>query len=137
MHLIYVASPYTDQDNEVVAERVRLVEEFVTQGLAMGHIAFSPVVYGHSLSKKWNLPPGFDFWRHFNLYMLSISLDMVVLCIPGWKGSVGVRTEIEYAQDSGKKVILANPQDLGPGYREFCQKFWSHYDAMDRFGYNQ
>lgn len=108
--MIYLASPYSSgADKEL---RLRRFEEalFCTAALIRkGHKVVSPVVHGHILANRCDLPAGFDFWREYDEAWINDCKCVMVLKAQGWKESVGVTGEIQYAKRMGYPVYYLNP----------------------------
>jgi len=56
-----------------------------------------------------DMPINFEYYREFNEFMLSLSKKLIVLTLPGWKESKGVKSEIAYAQKEGIQIEYASP----------------------------
>ena len=108
--LIYIASPYTHSDPNVVEENYRLVAEFTAECTAKGYIVLSPIAYGHNLAKHAEMRTDWEFWRNFCFTFLSKCHELWVFKIPGWNKSSGVAEEIEFAIERGIPVKYINPK---------------------------
>jgi hypothetical protein len=76
-----------------------------------GHIAYSPVSYGHALALVQNgcVPTDFSFWQAHCLSFLQHWAEVLaVLRLHGWEKSVGVTAEIAEAHRLGLPVIMLN-----------------------------
>jgi hypothetical protein len=102
--LVYVASPYTHPDPEVVQARYEQVSRLTARLVAEGEAAVSPITYGHHLLDFHTMPTDWEFWMDFCIALLSKCDRMLVAKIPGWEESRGVQAEIRYAQDHGIPV---------------------------------
>ena len=102
--LVYVASPYTHPDSEVVSERYRKVSQITAKLVAEGMTAVSPITYGHHLLEFYTMPSDWGFWMDFCIALLSKCDKLLVVKIPGWEESRGVQAEIRYAQDHGIQI---------------------------------
>ena len=102
--LIYIASPYTHSNPEVVEENYRKVAEFTARHTAAGYIILSPIVYGHNLAKHADMRTDWVFWQDFCFTFLSKCDELWVLKISGWNKSSGVAEEIEFAIQKGIPV---------------------------------
>jgi hypothetical protein len=91
---IYLASPYTNNPHE----NFKKAEEYVAEELKKGVCIFSPIVHCHEIAQKHSLPHDFDFWKKYNFGMLQAANELHVLMLPDWKKSIGVLSEIEFAQ---------------------------------------
>ena len=101
--LIYLASPYSDPTPAVRAKRFLDALHYTAEATRDGEMVFSPIVHSHPLalgcaSGDW------DFWREFDLRLLSACDILRVLQVPGWEKSRGVSDEIRAAIEMGKKI---------------------------------
>lgn len=67
--------------------------------LRENYYVYSPIVHNHILAECYALPTTFDFWGPFDLTMLEHCDYLLVLALPGWENSLGVRCEIKFAQE--------------------------------------
>jgi hypothetical protein len=65
-----------------------------------GMHVFSPIAHTHPIAAH-GLPGDWDFWQTYDRLMLSRCDELAVLCLPGWRESVGVRAEIDIATRLG------------------------------------
>lgn len=107
--MIYLASPYSSPDPAVEQERYEQTQAFVALHLANQIILFSPIVFTHPLTVKYDLPKDAAFWWKFNKRMIEIAKELWVLKLPGWLGSVGVGTEIELFKIIGRPISYKDP----------------------------
>jgi len=102
--LIYLASPYTHSDKEIVESNYKLVSEIAANMVADGYVVFSPISYGHNLLNFKEMPSNWEFWFKFCVTFLLKCDKMLVCTMPGWEKSVGVKEEIEIASAHGIPV---------------------------------
>jgi hypothetical protein len=104
--LIFISSPYTHENPEVVHENYLKVAKFAAELIKQGYVAFSPILYGHNAVRyQPDMPTDWDFWKIFCLTFLSRSDEMIVYMMEGWDKSKGVKEEIQYAKDLGIEII--------------------------------
>jgi hypothetical protein len=103
--MIYVASPYSHDSKQIMHERYLDVMEYCHHLLLQGHFPFSPIVYGHELALRHDLPTDAEFWWNFNEAFMRRANCLHVYCLPGWKESKGVKKEIEYAEEKGIPIV--------------------------------
>lgn len=108
--MIYIASPYTHDDEVVRRVRFARVQNYARKCMAKGELVFSPIVYGHGFVDGANtdLIP-FTFWQPFNEEMILRCDVLRVLKLPGWKASIGVAAEMAYAESNGIEILLVEP----------------------------
>jgi hypothetical protein len=102
--MIYLASPYSHPDPSVIESRVEQTKQAMYQLLSQGYVIFSPILMLHETCKSYNMPGEAKDWVEFNSVFLSRSDSMFVLCIEGWRQSVGIGHEILEAQLGGVPV---------------------------------
>jgi hypothetical protein len=125
MGLIYIATAYSHPLSPVMTSRYWKVTEFAAAGINEGFVLYSPITHCHPMARKFKMPKDFQFWRDFNHRMIDNCTEMVVLQLPGWEDSKGVKDEMEYCEISGKDYLTFLPEsDLGEVYSEACRVFW-------------
>ena len=103
MSIIYLASPYTHEDNEVMLSRFEAAVDYVHQSLTdfPFYTIYSPVVHYHPLAERHLLPRDYEFWNKRNTDVICVAKELWVLALDGWKDSVGIKAEVEYAESLG------------------------------------
>jgi hypothetical protein len=102
--LIYIGSPYSHTDPEVVEENYRRVSRLAAKLCSEGKVAFSPITYGHTLLGFVQMPNDWEFWKSFCLSFLEHSEELIVYKMPGWENSKGLAAEIEFATEKNIKI---------------------------------
>ena len=103
--LIFVSSPYSHPDDKVREENYQKVSKYTAELISKGHVAFSPILYGHNaVNFVPDMPTDWAFWKNFCLTFLSRCDEMIVYTMEGWDKSRGVKEEIEYANSLGIKI---------------------------------
>lgn len=108
MTKIYVASPYSHADPEVREERYLRVMEYTAFLIRQGHIAISPIVYGHEMAKRFVLPTDAQSWEIFNYSILDDCDCLHLLKLEGWDKSLGCIGEQIHAFKTDKEIIYIN-----------------------------
>lgn len=96
--LIYIGSPYSNPDKNIRIKRFELVSKFAAELVSQGHIAISPITYGHILLDYKDMPTDFEFWNNFCIGLLKKCSYLYVLKIDGWNESLGLKEEINFAE---------------------------------------
>jgi hypothetical protein len=93
----YLASPYTKYPAGLRAA-------YLTACLAAGSfikagiMVFSPIAHSHGIaSMSPELGTDHASWRAYNETMLALADRLIVVCLPGWRDSEGIRDEIAFA----------------------------------------
>jgi len=94
--MIYIASPYSDPDLQIMQARFIAARAYAARLTTLQITCYSPIVHFHPMAAYHNLPTGFDFWRPINEEMLSLAKSLHILCLTGWDKSVGVSAELEW-----------------------------------------
>lgn len=113
MSFVYVASPYSSSSFETMQARFEAVEQFAATFLIKGVSAYSPIVHCHELAKKYDLPATFGFWQQHDHNMILRSSAIYVLCISGWKESVGIQSELNFADENNLPILYFKPDGNG------------------------
>lgn len=112
--VIYIASPYTHDDKSVVEMNFKKVTAFAAALVRQGHVAISPITYGHTLVEYRKMPTDWKFWTNFCISLLAKCDELWVLTIDGHDKSKGVAEEIEYARANDIKVFyIPLGQEIG------------------------
>ena len=101
--LIYLASPYSAKKRSTIHKRFDAAVRACLHLWEQGYLVYGPIFYTHPISACLPHVPR-DAWMELDLRLLEKCDELWVLCIPGWKKSVGVRTEIHWAKKFGKPV---------------------------------
>jgi len=104
--VIYLAAPYTGIE-ELSFEVSCMVAAFL---MKTGKVVYSPIVYGHTLASKYDLPTDCDFWLMQDLDMVCRCDELYVITMEGWDKSFGVGAEVEEALMMGMPVTFIDPK---------------------------
>lgn len=97
----FISSAYSGgsiSEEEINVSKARLI---VGVALKFGWVPVCPNVYWHSFADMQD----YEFWLEASISLLK-TCDVLVL-VPGWENSSGVKKEIELAKDLGIPVITA------------------------------
>jgi hypothetical protein len=113
--IVYLACPYTDADPDLRQRRFRAANEAAAHLIREGRVVYSPISMTHPIDVVLageGATLGSDFWVAFDEAFMSKCSETVVLMLPGWDSSRGVRREIAYFRAQGKPVRYLNADDL-------------------------
>lgn len=102
--LIYLATPYTHEDPAICEMRHQIVTEVASGLFSTSHSVFSPISHCHEMARQYSLPTDWTYWQKYNRTMISRCTRLLVLCLEGWRESVGVQAEIKIAEEFGLSV---------------------------------
>ena len=113
--MIYLASPYSHPDAAVRQKRFEAACRAAAALLRAGIPVFSPIAHSHSIAQH-GVPGTWAFWENVDREYLRHSTCVIVLLLPGWDSSVGVKAEIGFALKAGIPVfgiIVPEPNSKG------------------------
>jgi hypothetical protein len=102
--LIYLASPYSDPSADCRRRRFEAACQASARLIRGGDMVFSPIAHTHPIAEAAELPLGWEFWAEYDRRMLAACDELVILQLPGWAESRGVRAEWAIARELGKPV---------------------------------
>ncbi len=109
---IYLAAPYTHNNNKTIEERVRMTRLYASAIIKSGRTVIAPTIYGHTFMNKCiKLKGDAETWLKFNTIMLRNCKLMYVLCLDGWEESKGVQQEIEIAKKLGLNICYTDMEN--------------------------
>lgn len=101
--LIYLASPYTHESQDVQWARFSQACQAAAWLMRQGLYIFSPIAHTHPIAEH-GLPGGWDFWGPYDRLFLNRCGGMIVLDIEGWEESKGVAGEIQIMRSQHKPI---------------------------------
>lgn len=104
--IIFVSSPYTHRDKDVVRNRVIQTTLYCARLVAEGHVVFSPIVYGQALLDVHEMPNTYEFWNKFCFTFLSKCSEFHALMLEGYNDSEGMMDEMVEAKRLGLPIEL-------------------------------
>jgi hypothetical protein len=111
-----LASPYTDPDKAVEAGRYEAVLaawRWLLENRTSFHY-YVPIVQSHQLCVGGRgLPGDWTFWAEFDGTMIGKCNEFWVLCIAGFKKSVGITAERKLAAGLGLPIRFLVPDGDG------------------------
>ena len=110
--LAYLATPYSDNNPEIMEERFLKVNKVASILISNGEIIFSPISHTHPIELAGNLPGTWQFWDEFDRTYLERCYRLYVLMIDGWEKSTGVNAEIKIAKELGLEIIYINYEEI-------------------------
>jgi len=105
--MIYLASPFSDADGNVRQQRFEAACRVAANMMRAGHTVFSPVAHSYPLAQHGNLPDDWAYWQRADAEFLWCCDSVVVLALPDWHTSRGVRAEIAIAAELQKPISIA------------------------------
>lgn len=103
----YVMTPYAKYEkghHAAWVDAVRLTASLMAVGLNV----YSPIAHSHPVvqSAGGNIPAtDNDYWFNINKPFMDACLGGIVIELPGWEESEGIRREIEYLKEQGALIM--------------------------------
>lgn len=101
---VYLACPYYHPGKIVMEDRFERVCEKTAELMEMGYVVFSPISHSHRI-KEYVTKDNWKFWRRQDLPLIKWCDEFHILCLEGWKESIGVNEELDYANLLNKKIV--------------------------------
>lgn len=127
---VYLASPYTHPDPAVREERFQAVCRAAAALMREGHFVFSPIAHSHPIDLCMAAPQPGDFWKAQDVPILRHASRLVVLTLPGWEESRGLKWEMEIARQIHMPVSFMEPDSIEHLMRNYS------YSRLDAVGHN-
>ena len=117
--MIYLAVPYSHDSPAVRHERFEAVNKYAAYLMEQGLQVFSPISHSHPIQEHFKDPKTtWEFWAEHDIPFLKMCSHVHVLCLDGWKESVGVTDEIRIADELSIPVVF-----IPPNYGDYlCQR---------------
>ena len=107
--LKYLAIPLTAKSEKLMYYRFDISCRIAGKLMKKGMKIFSPISHSYNIAKRVKLPHDWKFWRKYDKTFLSLSNELIVVMLDGWKESVGVQDEIKIAKQMKIKISYLNP----------------------------
>lgn len=109
--MIYLASPYSHSDYNVVEDRFNKAMTCLAELIKQGKFVWSPIVHCHEMAILHDLPRNAAYWSKFSIDFLRRADGLYVLKLPGWMESLGVIEEIKFAESIFLPITYLLPED--------------------------
>jgi hypothetical protein len=108
MKLAYLAAPYSDKNQDIVENRIDIFCNIDSMLMQHGIMTVSPLLK-HLVLQHSSLPSDWAYWGDYSKTLLARCDMLIVLKMPGWLESTGVRAEIEFAAINDIKIEYLDP----------------------------
>lgn len=107
----YLAIPYSHYDPEVKQWRYEQVTAAAAFLISKGFSSvYSPITHTHPVDRVMAVKSDHAFWvQKFDLPFLLNSKKLMILTLPGWELSTGIRLEMQTAQEAGIPIVMVEP----------------------------
>lgn len=111
-----MGAPYTHKEDGVKIDRYERVTKAAAHLIENELVVFSPLTMTHPIDVIMageNATLGSDYWVSFDEAFMQHCAGMVVLKLPGWDESSGVKREIAFFEALDRPVIYVEPETIG------------------------
>lgn len=112
--IYYIGAPYSDPNPDIRAFRIKAVTQMTYNLFKQGRLVYSPLTHNVPLDSLGILGDYLS-WLDFDHGMLGRSDGLIVLQLPGWENSKGLKAEIDFATEHGLPIEKISPS------REFLE----------------
>lgn len=111
---IYMAQPYSSAYPAIRRARYREGIRAAAWLTNLGKSVYAPIVHSHPIAEAMDCQPlGWDFWQNIDRRIIEACETVVVLQLEGWRESIGVMAELQYATELGKRINYLIPLENG------------------------
>lgn len=109
MRKIFLACPYSHTDAAIVEARFIQCNRVAAKIIEAGHLVFSQVSMSHPINQAF---VGKDsaaigkLWAPVDAVFMELLEELIVLDLPGWELSGGIKREMEFFERRGRRVSL-------------------------------
>ncbi len=92
--MIYLSSPYTHPDPAVLEARWREACRAASNLNKRGKYCYCPIAETHGQAALFGVPLDWPGWIERDMWFLTRCDELYILCIDGWRESVGIKHEV-------------------------------------------
>ena len=122
--IVYLACPYTHPSADVRIGRFEASAHAAADLIHRGMFVYSPITMTHPIDVVMadeGETMGSDYWCDFDEAFMSVCSEMVILTIPGWRDSSGIKREIEFFRAAGKPIRFMSATPKGYALADHMQ----------------
>ena len=109
MTIYYLACPYTHKDKSVRVQRFQAANEAAAHLIEHKLVVYSPISMTHPIDEimaEEEATLGSDYWVNFDEAFMDFCAEMIILPLPGWDTSSGIKRERAFFEARGRKVWM-------------------------------
>jgi hypothetical protein len=110
--MIYLAGPYAHVYEHMKCRRYEQLTFVTAMLLRSGTTVYSPITHCHPLAQQYDMPRDHSFWLNHDLAILARCDKLLVLRLEGWENSIGLRREIEFANEKNIPIEYIDLEDF-------------------------
>jgi hypothetical protein len=109
--LFYLAAPYSHDNPLVVQERMDIFARCETALMIQNIATVSPLAKHYTVVQR-GAGTDWQFWENYSRILLKRCDHLIILTMPGWYKSKGVRGELDFARDNRIPYSFVKPTEL-------------------------
>ena len=111
--MIYLAAPFYDPDPDIRFERFESIIRCHAKIISEGYFCFAPVAHGYpaSVQPEYNSVTE-KYWLRLDLKCAVICRVLLVITLPGWEDSIGIKEETVYFSEKSKPIFYISKKEL-------------------------
>jgi hypothetical protein len=110
--LVYLAGPYSQYENKEVLMTAIMGISGMYMMKNPGEHVVSPLFNHYSIHLTPGMEGDYNFWGDYSINLLKRCDKVIVVMLPGWDQSTGVKDEIEKATASGIEIVYVDPVEF-------------------------
>lgn len=114
--IVYLACPYTSPDLRLRIERFQASARAAAYLIHRGMFVYSPITMTHPIDQVMATEGdtmGSDYWCDFDEAFMRVCSEMLILVMPGWEESRGIKREEAFFRAHSKPVRYMIPEPGG------------------------
>lgn len=112
MSILYLACPFTHPDPAVQEHRYRTSCMASAKLMKAGIVVFNPLGHSVAINEFLSDVDSHEFWMTMDIPMLQLCDELLILGLPGWTDSSGVKAEMFKALAWRKPITLIEEADI-------------------------
>lgn len=104
--IIYLAAPYSHIEPLVREFRFNAACLAAAKLIDRGIVVYSPISHSHPIAQTGRIDGSWATWGKQCLALLDVCTYLLVLMLPGWEKSVGLKAEIDFCNAKGVPVLF-------------------------------
>lgn len=105
---VYIAIPYTHDDESVKGYRFDLATEYAARLIERGLNPFSPITHSHPMTQM-GVAGDWDAWKAMDERIMPVCAELHVITADGWRESKGVAAEIAWFKARNRPITYTDP----------------------------
>lgn len=109
---IYLACPYAHDDESIRNYRAEEATRCAAKLMEAGYPTFNPVGHGHPINLVAGHQIPHEQWMRLDMLILAAAEMLVILGLPGWDTSKGVKLETDWWNETKRPWFFTPYSDI-------------------------